>query len=460
MRFWKHTVLAAALTGLALPAFAVDLLETWQAARAYDSAYAAAFAAAQAGQEKAPQARAPLLPQLALSGDYTRGFPEKPLLQPRFRTGNAGAQLTQTLFDWSKFAVLEKGKQAALIATDQLAAAEQDLILRVAQAYFDVLLAEDSLAFTQAAKQAFAQQLALAKKSFEVGSLTITDTYEAQASNDAAVASELAADSDLVIKRNRLQLLAGVNPTTLATLKAKLPLATPSPAEPESWVSRAEAGSYALAIRQKQLLIAQKEVEVSRSGHLPSVNLVAGYNDRMTTQMGLNDTRGSSVGVQVTVPIFSGGYTSSRLREAHALVDQARHDLEEARRQLELGTRSAFLGVSSGAAQVTAREQVLQSSQSQLEATRLGREVGVRTSVDLLNAEQKFYESKRNLAQARYQYLQARLQLAAAVGQLTPEVLAEINALLTARPTVPVLASNQPKTDKPTVGRSATAKAK
>ena len=116
--------------------------------------------------------------------------------------------------------------------------------------------------------------------------------------------------------------------------------------------------------------------------------------------------------------------------------------------------------MSSGAAQVTAREQVLQSSQSQLEATRLGREVGVRTSVDLLNAEQKFYESKRNLAQARYQYLQARLQLAAAVGQLTPEVLAEINALLTARPTVPVLASNQPKTDKPTVGRSATAKAK
>lgn len=189
MRFWKHTVLAAALTGLALPAFAVDLLETWQAARAYDSAYAAAFAAAQAGQEKAPQARAPLLPQLALSGDYTRGFPEKPLLQPRFRTGNAGAQLTQTLFDWSKFAVLEKGKQAALIATDQLAAAEQDLILRVAQAYFDVLLAEDSLAFTQAAKQAFAQQLALAKKSFEVGSLTITDTYEAQASSLATAAS-------------------------------------------------------------------------------------------------------------------------------------------------------------------------------------------------------------------------------------------------------------------------------
>lgn len=122
MRFWKHTVLAAALTGLALPAFAVDLLETWQAARAYDSAYAAAFAAAQAGQEKAPKPVPPLLPQLALSGDYTRGFPEKPLLQPRFRTGNAGAQLTRTLFDWSKFAVLEKGKQAALIATDQLAA--------------------------------------------------------------------------------------------------------------------------------------------------------------------------------------------------------------------------------------------------------------------------------------------------------------------------------------------------
>ena len=154
--------------------------------------------------------------------------------------------------------------------------------------------------------------------------------------------------------------------------------------------------------------------------------------------------RGGSVGVQVTLPIFSGGLAQSKVREARALEEQARQDLEDARRQVEQATRTAYLGVTSGAAQVTAREQVLASSKSQLDATRLGREVGVRTSVDLLNAERKVYESRRDLAQARYQYLMARLQLAAAVGQLDRKVLEGVNQLLQARQST-ALASAQPK---------------
>lgn len=159
------------------------------------------------------------------------------------------------------------------------------------------------------------------------------------------------------------------------------------------------------------------------------------------------DTRGGSVGVQVTLPIFSGGLAQSKVREARALEEQARQDLEDARRQVEQATRTAYLGVTSGAAQVTAREQVLASSKSQLDATRLGREVGVRTSVDLLNAERKVYESRRDLAQARYQYLMARLQLAAAVGQLDRKVLEGVNQLLQARQST-ALASAQPKPNK------------
>ena len=197
------------------------------------------------------------------------------------------------------------------------------------------------------------------------------------------MASELAALNDLEVKRNKLALQTGVSANRLDPLKAKVPLELPSPDSADSWVRQAEDGSYALAIRRKQLIVAGKQVDISRSGHLPTVSLVAGYNDRTSTQLASVDTRGGSVGVQVTLPIFSGGLAQSKVREARALEEQARQDLEDARRQVEQATRTAYLGVTSGAAQVTAREQVLASSKSQLDATRLGREVGVRTSVGL-----------------------------------------------------------------------------
>lgn len=444
---WKHHALALALAGASAGAQALDLIDVWQAAREHDAAYASARASWEAGQEKTIQGRAPLLPQLNASGDYTRNKAERPAGIGRYRSASAGLQLTQTLFDWSRFAALEQGRQATLIADDQFKNAEQELILRTAQAYFDVLLAEDTLEFTRAAKDAYAKQLEQAKKSFDVGSATITDTYEAQASYDSAVASELAALNDLEVKRNKLALQTGVSANRLDPLKAKVPLELPSPDSADSWVRQAEDGSYALAIRRKQLIVAGKQVDISRSGHLPTVSLVAGYNDRTSTQLASVDTRGGSVGVQITLPIFSGGLAQSKVREARALEEQARQDLEDARRQVEQATRTAYLGVTSGAAQVTAREQVLASSKSQLDATRLGREVGVRTSVDLLNAERKVYESRRDLAQARYQYLMARLQLAAAVGQLDRKVLEGVNQLLQARQST-ALASAQPKPNK------------
>ena len=233
---WKQTLLATTLASLSAPLLALDLIDVWQAARQHDAAYASARASWEAGQEKAVQGRAPLLPQLNASGDYTRNKAERPAAVGRYRSASAGVQLTQTLFDWGRFAGLEKGRQATLIADDQLKNAEQELILRTAQAYFDVLLAEDTLEFTRAAKDAYAKQLEQAKKSFEVGSATITDTYEAQASYDSAVASELAAINDLEVKRHKLALQAGVDTSRLDPLKAKVALDLPSPADIPSWV--------------------------------------------------------------------------------------------------------------------------------------------------------------------------------------------------------------------------------
>ncbi len=428
----RKTLLLSLILGgvLAAPAWSADLMDTWRAARDYDATYAAARAARDAGLEKLPQGRAALLPQINGQASSTRQYLDKPQGVPNYRNTNVQVGLSQTLFDWSKFATYGIGEQLALIAEDQFQAAEQALIVRVAQAYFDVLLAQDTLAYTRSAKEAFAQALAQAKKTFEVGNSTIVDTYEAQANYDAAVAQEIAAQNDLTVKQNALRLLANVDPATLKPLATRLPLTPPQPADLQSWLVRSEAANLDVLVKRKQLEVAKKNIEVSRAGHLPSLDLNAGWARNDTSQLGQIDTRGKSIGLTLTVPLFAGGGVQSSVREKAALADQARADLDTARRGAEQNTRSAWLGVTSGAAQVVARENALKSFKGQLDSTRLGREVGVRTSLDVLNAEQQYAQAQKDLASAKYQYLIARLQLAQAANQLTPEKLEEINRLL------------------------------
>ncbi|GAB2900451.1 TolC family outer membrane protein [Microvirgula curvata] len=426
---WLALMIAVTTTG----AGAADLMDAWRAARDYDSGIASSRARREAGVEARVQGRAPLLPQINGSYSATRNYPKTPNGLPDYTTRVGGIQLTQTVFDWARFAGYSIGEQQALIADDQLKAADQDLIVRVARAYFDVLLAEDTLTYTRGAKDAFAQSLAEAKKRFEVGSATIVDTNEAQANFDNAVAVEIQAVNDLAIKRNAFLLLTNLPGDSLKPLAPKLPLETPSPANVDAWISRVDGGNLDVAVRRKQVLIADKSIDVSRAGHLPTLNLNAGWqkNDsNLSPLFGGNKTEGNSVGLTLTIPLFAGGGVQSQVREKAALRDAAREDLETSRRTAEQQVRTAYLGVTAGASQVVARQNVVKSVETQLASTRLGRDVGVRTSLDVLNAEQSVFQARRDLAQAKYAYLLSRLQLAQSVGQLETQDLAEINRFL------------------------------
>ncbi|WP_024301286.1 TolC family outer membrane protein [Pseudogulbenkiania sp. MAI-1] len=424
--------LACLMAIATLPARAFDLMEAWRQARGYDAAFAAAGYDRDAGHEKAPQGRAGLLPQVGLSADYSRTNLLEPSSHGSFSGYGAGVQLTQPLFDVGKYTGYQKGKTASALADTRYAASEQQLIVDVAQAYFDVLLAQDTLASTQATKKAFASQLEQAKTAFEVGTATITDTHEAQAGYDGAVAQEILAESDLEIKRNALRRLTGLDPLGVQAVTPNLPLDQPTTIGLDDWTAQALANNLDIKAQEQNLQLASQDLTEKRGQHLPVVSLTAGYSDN-TDNSPFNSfaqTRASSVGVQLTLPLYAGGGIDSRVREAAANENSAKDKLEASRRQVREQVRQAYLGVTSGAAFVKAQQQLLVSAKSKLDSTRLGKEVGVRTNLDLLQAEQEYYNVQTQLAKARYSYLLAKLQLAQAAGRLGPEQLAEVNAFI------------------------------
>jgi outer membrane protein len=319
----------------------------------------------------------------------------------------------------------------------QLKIAEQDLIVRVAQAYFDVLIAENTVVLVEAQQKAISEQLEQAKRNFEVGSATITDTLEAQARFDLTGAQGIAAKNDLEIKRNALQQLINAKPGDLSQLGKQFKPEAPQPADMEKWVAEAQLGSLQVAISQAGAEIADKEVSRNRGGHYPTLDLVANYTQNNTNgssfggNLGLgSDTTMKSVGVQLNIPLFEGGVTNSKLREAEANRERAKQELESARRNADQQTRQAYLGVVSGMSQVQALQQALASSQSALDASKLGQEVGVRTNVDVLNAQQQLYSTRRDLYQAQYNYLLSELRLKQAVGTLGEADLNRVNQAL------------------------------
>lgn len=417
----------------ALPAAAFDLVGAWNAARGYDSGIASAQAARSAGQEQAVQGRAQLLPQVGLSANYTRNRPVEPAGISQYNSHGYGIQLTQPLFDVSKYATYRKGKAATRLADIQYDAAEQKLIVDVANAYFGVLLAQDTLAADLAAKNAYANQLAQAKTSFEVGTATRVDVDEAQAGYDAAVAKEIATRNQLEINREALRTLTGLNPDAIAPLAANMPLTRPTPDTLQPWVDQALVNSKTVEASQQQLELAKQDLLAKRGQRLPTVALSAGWQENRSDQpiyLGPQNTRGGTAGVNLTLPLFAGGGLNSQVREAAANELKAQDDLETARRQVRETVRQAYLGVTNGAALVEAQTQVLKSAKSKLDSTRLGKEVGVRTNLDLLQAEQAYYDAERTLAQARYSYLTAKLQLEQAAGILDGSKLASVNAVL------------------------------
>jgi outer membrane protein len=433
------------LLGFGAAASAADLADIYRQARDSDAVYASARAAWAAAQEKLPQGRAGLLPAANLSAstqfnDREIRFrsPSSPVSSQEFNSNALTLSLTQPLYRKQNWVAFEQAKTQVSQADAQFALAAQDLIVRVAQTYFDVLLAQDSVAFAAAQKTAIGEQLAQAKRNFEVGTATITDQHDAQARYDLTVAQEIAAQNDLEIKRRQLAQVIGRTAPGLAPL-GTLPLTLPEPSRIGPWVTQATSASLQVTINEAGLAFARQEVERNRGGHHPTLDAFATYSDTGTAAgvAGVaqgastgNDTTTKIIGLQLAFPLYQGGLTASRIREALANEDRARQDLENARRSAELAARQAFLGVTNGMAQVNALQAALVSSQSSLDSTRLGLEVGVRTQVDVLNAQQQQFSTRRDLAQARYNYILSLLRLKAAVGTLTEDDLVKVNAWL------------------------------
>ncbi|MFZ6689676.1 TolC family outer membrane protein [Undibacterium sp. SXout11W] len=438
----RNPVIAALLAGalFSAQANAADLLQIYKDALANDAQFASARASQVAGLEKATQGRAGLLPTVALSGSDTRtnsNYASDNRLvggSGTNYTNNVQLNLVQPLFRWANWQQYEQGKLSVVVSDAQFSQAQQDLIVRVAQAYFDVLTAQDNLITLHAQQVAISEQLASAKRNFEVGTATITDTHEAQARYDLVIAQEFAGQSDLQIKRSALQQIIGKEAGDLSMLKVGIKLDGPKPERIEDWVSSAEQQNFNVVASQVAVEIAKRTIEINRAGHYPTVDLVAGRaRNSAGGQGGLNGngvSTGNSIGVQWSVPIFSGFSVNSRVTEAIALEDKARNDLEAARRAAALGARQAYVGVTSGLAQVKAYEAAEISSQSALDSNKLGYQVGVRINIDVLNAQQQLYTTRQTLAKARYDTIMSGLRLKAASGILKEDDLAQINMLL------------------------------
>lgn len=426
----RKSVIATLIAGsfLSLNAHALNLLQVYQEALANDAQFASARAALTAGQEKTTQGRAGLLPTLGVGGSRNRVDP--PNLPMNITTTNYAVTLTQPLFRLGNWEQYQQGKLSVAVSEAQFAQAQQDLIVRVSQAYFDVLASQDTLASVQAQKTAITEQLASAKRNFEVGTTTITDTHEAQARYDLVVAQEFAALSDLEIKRAALQQIIGKPAGELSPLRPGVKLSAPEPAVIENWVQSAEQQNYGVLSQQLAVEIAQREIKRNRANHYPTVDLEASrsHSDRSigTTSSGFTN----SVGVKWSMPLFAGFAVTSRVRETIALEDQQRANLENARRTAAQGARQSFLGVNSGLAQVKALEAAEISSQSALESNRLGYQVGVRINIDVLNAQQQLYSTRRDLAKARYDTIVNGLRLKSAAGSLREDDLQQVNSLL------------------------------
>lgn len=433
---WLNAVAVGVLLALggAGAASAQSLQTLYEAARAYDATYLSAQKQFVASQAKAEQARAGLLPTAGLTGEtYWNDRETHPGTDSTFTNQTVKLAASQPLYRPANSIAFDQAQKSLQAAEAQLQAAEQDLVVRTSQAYFDVLAAQDNLTFVKAQKAAVSEQLAAAKRNFEVGTSTITDTREAEARFDLVNAQEIAAENDLRVKKLALDQLVGQ--TNTAPWRLPTPVALPSlePSDLNAWVTRAESDHPAVRQAATGLEVAQLETRKAQAGHLPTVDAVAQYQVARAPQQNVagnvrNNT--ATVGITMNVPLFAGFAVQNRVKETLALEDKARNDLDGAKRSVAQATRAAYLGVISGLGQVKALEAAETSSQSALDANKLGYQVGVRINIDVLNAQSQLYQTKASLAKARYEVLVGGLKLRQAGGVLKASDIEPINRLL------------------------------
>lgn len=430
-RFLKPS-LGVLLIALASAGQGAGIMDIYLDARISDPQYAAAKADWDAVQTLVPQSLGQLLPQININGSRIKNNTDNTVdlgnlgirsAEYKYTASTGTLNLNQALIRPQAWVNFLQSKDQVRQADQQLRQAEQDLILRLAQAYFEVLLSEDNVKLAAEQKSAIGEQLKQAKRYFEGGIGTVTDINEVQARYDTIVAQQLAAQNNLEIKIRAIEQLAGKVYRYLSPMGTQLALETPQPENVDQWLDFSLTTNPQLNARQAAFDVSQKEVYKTFSTHLPTVDIVAsrGFNEDPSFTLIDNTTWSSTVGIQVSVPIFSGGTSQARVNQASALKERARYDLEATKRAIAQSTRQEFLNVVSGVAQVKALEQAVKSNELALYSAKKGQEAGLRTSFDVLNTQQLLFSAKRDLAQERYRYVLSRLKLRAAAGLLSEE---------------------------------------
>lgn len=432
-----YALLIFGVSFLHAPLNAADLMDIYQEALDQDAQYAAARAEHRAAQEKIPQGRAGLLPTISFSGLLRRQLINTSR-GPEVTNDRSGLTITATqpLFRMENFVAYEQSKIQVMQADSQFIIAAQDLILRVAQAYFDILIAQFDVRVEEDQKKAIERQLKQAKANFEAGNSTIVDTNEAQARFDLTVSRLIIAGNTLEVNKRKLQKITGRYPGVISRLHKNhdANLFVLKYTNMEDWLAVAEQNSLTIRVQRSVLEIAEHEVERAKAGHYPTLDLVALYSDQKgvggsITGRGI-DLTSKEIGLQLNVPIFSGFAVQSRVREALENQERVLQDLNNTNRDTELKVSQEYLNTTNGMALVKAQTEAVRSSQSQVESTKLGQEVGIRTEVDVLNAQGLHSIARRDLGRAYYNLLISRLRLEAEAGELDEEDLVQINEVL------------------------------
>jgi outer membrane protein len=420
------------------PVIARDLVDAYSLARGSDPTYQAAIAEYRATLETKPQARSQLLPTISFSAngatnqqDIDTDSPLGDIGKIDFESYGYSLDLNQPVFRYDRFLALRQADSEIKGAQARLDAAEQDLMIRISERYFDVLAALDDLKFANAEKKALKRQLEQAEQRFEVGLIAITDVQEARAGYDRSVATQIVAVNNVANTREALREVTGEYIELPAPLGEEMPLVSPQPEDIEEWTRRSQEQNLQVEASRQDLEVARQNIKIEKSGHLPTVDLFArkGF-DSSGGRFGTTETDAAVVGLELNMPLFEGGLVTSRTREANERYNQVYQQLEQAYREAQRQTRESYLGVISGISQVKAFQQAVVSNETALEATEAGFEVGTRTAVDVITVQRALLEAFRNYARSRYDYILSILRLKQAAGTLSPEDLRAVNQWL------------------------------
>ena len=440
--------------GLSLPSYAQTLMDVYQKGRAQDNQYGAARRALEAAIEKLPQARAGFLPNVSVVANKNHQLGEASFSATSYvsrdvRTWNWTTQLTQPVIRWGNWAAYVQADAQVMQAKEQFALAEQDLIVRTAQVYFDVQVAMQSVQVAEAQLQAINEQLTLAQRTYEVGMGTITDVHEAKAKQALNLAQRVMAMNDLITKQAELEKLIG-DYVDLPPMQLTKNLPALDPTQLNYWLTAALQQNLQIRIQQAAVLVADKEVSKSMAAHAPTLDIVANrtgnYSSGSISSPADLSTRFNAhqTGVQLTIPLFAGGATQSKVRESIALVEKAKEELTGAKRNASSQVRQSFAGVMNGQAQVEALEAAVEASQNSVESNKIGFKVGTRINPDVLNAEQQLYAAMRDLNKARADAVMQSLKLKATTGSLDGDDLIALEKLM--QPTQSTTPTHQPET--------------